>query len=92
MSAKMVNQTMDTFFVLDTVANSKKGMTVGEVGKLQGALTRGQLLRILAGLVGAGMLYVENVPYGRTGKNVYKMTEYAAIMCSAIARSYGENN
>lgn len=88
MSAKMINQTWDTFSILAAIARSGEGLSVGEVNKTHGALTRGQCQRMIEGLMGAGMIYQEVVKWGRTGKKIYKLTEHCAIVCSSIARDY----
>ena len=91
MTARTVNTTMDTFFILDTLSlKNKTGMTVGEVAKTQGAMTRGQVQRVLDNLMGAGFIYFDMMPHGRTGKKVYRVAENLAMLCSSIARNYVE--
>lgn len=80
-----------TLDVIRTISQRGDGMTVGEVQGMMFAFTYGQTKRCLDGLVLDGLLWVENVPYGRTGKNLYRVTENAAILCSDIVQSYSRN-
>jgi hypothetical protein len=92
MSPRMANQFFDTLTVLDVLAQSPDGMTVGEIQKTMPAITVGQVKRMVHSLDMCKMVYVEKQPHGRTGKFVWRMTEGAAILLSSIARNYSEKN
>lgn len=76
--------------VLAAVSDFRDGGTVGQIQKYHPDLTVGQVKRILVRLVEAGLLFTETVKYGRTGKTVYRISEYCAMTCSGIARMYAE--
>lgn len=87
MTARTINSTMDTLFILDAISyRNKVGMTVGEIAKTQGELSRGQVQRILDNLVGSGFVWAETVPHGRTGKRMYRVGDNCAMICASIAR------
>jgi len=77
---------MLTMDILRTLSWDGKGKTIGEMQKMMFQLTYGQVKRAMDGLVSDGLLHVENVPYGKTGKNVYRLTENAAIIASDITQ------
>jgi len=91
-SVRGTNVMIDTLTIMDTIAFSGDGMTVGEVGKIYNNLTRRQIQKIVDNLEAAGFVFCENRAHGRTGKKVYRLAEYAAIICSSIARNYTEKN
>lgn len=92
----MANRTqcfvLDTFTLLNNLSGLQNGATVGELQKMMPYCSKGQLSRLLGCLEEMNFAYHEVKPHGRTGKNVYKMTETAAIHCAAIARQYTERN
>lgn len=85
------NTLMDTFTLMENMAERPQGMTVGEMCKIMAWVTKGQMTRILGTLSDIGFVMNEKVPHGRTGKYVYRVTEMCAIHCASISRTYGEN-
>lgn len=77
-------------YVLEGVSCSRDGVTVGQLQKLHSNLTVGQVGRMLTRLCESGLVYMTVEPYGRTGKKVYRITEFCAVMCAGIARNYTE--
>ena len=75
-------------YILDGVAGSKNGTTIGQLQKVHPSYTVGQVGRMLNKLVEAGFVYVTVEPYGNTGKKVYRITEFCAMICAGIARNY----
>lgn len=91
-STRGTNAFLDTLFILDSIAASKTGLTVGEVGKLYPSLTRRQVQKIVDNLEAGGMVFCTVLPHGRTGKKVFGVTEYAAIVCASVSGHYAQNN
>lgn len=91
MKMKTHSTFMLTLDLVRTLANHPQGMTVGEMQGMMFQLTYGQVRRMMQSLVEDGLLWVENMPHGRTGKNVYQLTEYAAIIASDITQGYAKN-
>lgn len=79
---------LDYLFILESVSGLKHGGTVGQIAKPYSSLSRGQVQRILDSMEKSGIIYMTVEQYGRTGKKVYRITEYAAMVCATIARNY----
>lgn len=92
MASRTANTLMDTFTLLEGMVERPQGMTVGEMVKAMNWVTRGQMLRMLVNLKAMGFVYSERVSHGRTGKDVYRVTELCAIHCASISRTYTEKN
>jgi len=75
----------------EVVSRTLDGVTVGQVVREVNWASKGQVDRALKQLETDGMCWSEMVPYARTGKRVYRLTEHAAIMFAAIARQYTES-
>jgi len=60
--------------VIDAVALLGVNATCGNVQKMNINRTRGQVERLLKGLVGEGYMERVSVPYGGTGKIIYSVT------------------
>lgn len=90
MTTRTENIVLETFTLLSHLSGVQNGMTLGEITKAMPYITKGQAGRIVSYLENMGWIYRELLPHGRTGKNVFKMTEGAAIFCADIARTYTE--
>lgn len=79
----------DLIAILDVLARSETGATVGQIQKTVTWLQRGQVERMLKALITDKYVSVEKVPY-RTNinKNVYSITETTVNSCRMIVNGY----
>jgi len=92
MSPRTAGTMKDTFTLMHNLSEARDGKTVGELVKMMPWVTKGQMIRMLETLEDLFFTYRENVKHGRTGKNVWRMTDHCAIHMAAIARNYTERN
>jgi len=81
----------DYLLILDSVSGLKNGGTVGQIQKPFPSLSRGQVQRVLDSMVNTGIIFMTVETYGRTGKKVYRITEFAAMVCAGIATNYTQS-
>ena len=91
MSKKPYSSFVVSMWLLATVTESPGGMTVGEVTVKCPSMTKSQIKRALDALESDGYLSKETLPWGRTGKIVFRPTEFMALQMCAITRSYHDN-
>jgi len=77
--------------VLQSTSRTLKGLTIGEIMKETPYMTRGQVERALKEMQEYGYVWHEVLPYGRTGKKIWRVTETAAITMAGIARNYTDS-
>jgi hypothetical protein len=77
-----------TLDALRTIAQHPEGMTVGELQGYMFGCTYGQVKRMLDTLLADNFIWAENVKHGRTGKNIYRVGENAAIVGTDIAQGF----
>lgn len=76
------------FIVLEWLAAKATGMTVGELQRACKEYSKGQLERVLKELEKANFVTAETVPYGRTGKRVYRLHRNVAVNCEILAETF----
>lgn len=81
---------INTMWISQVIAQSKTGMTVGEVNKVVNSLTRGQVKRIMDGMVKDGYMSTRKEPHGKTGKVVYRISEGFVMECCQVAQNYNQ--
>ena len=72
---------------IEAIARLGEKATVGEIQKMNSHLTRGQMQRVLNGLMGEGYVNFTTVKYGRTGKKVYYVTDRCVVNVSIVGRA-----
>ncbi len=80
-----------TFDMLRFLAGHAEGLTIGQVQSSFFGCSYGQVKRMLTTLEDDGFVSKQNVPHGKTGKNLYRLTENAAIWACDIAQTYSTN-
>jgi len=91
MGVKTHSQFMLTLDVLRSLAWNPQGMTIGQVQGMMFGCTYGQVKRMLETLASENLIWVETVPYGKTGKKVFRVAENAAIIASDITQGYAKS-
>lgn len=61
--------------VLESIARLGTEATIGNINKMMPHLTRGQVDRCIKNLFTEHYVEFETVPYGRTGKRIWKNTD-----------------
>lgn len=75
--------------VLEVLAKSPAGATVGQVQKWNVHLSRGQIERAMRDLIAEGHVRTERVPYrANVMKNVYHIEERAVEYCEYVVKGY----
>lgn len=79
----------DLIVIVDILARSETGATVGQIQKQVTWLQRGQIERLLKSLITDNYVIVEKLPYRRNiHKNVYHITETTVNACRMITNGY----
>jgi len=76
------------FIVLEWLASAAAGMTVGELQRACKEYSKGQLQRVLSELEKANFVHAEMMPYGGTGKRVYRLNRNVAVNCEILADNF----
>lgn len=75
--------------VLEVLAESPKGATVGQIQKLNNFMTRGQIERTLRDLIGEGFVRTEKVQYRpHIHSNIFHIEPRAAEYCGWVFSKY----
>jgi len=77
--------------VMYHLAKNPEGLTAGELSKLIGTKSKGQVSRLLNDMKCGRYVAEETKPHGRTGKRVFSMTELAVGDFRSLANLALEN-
>lgn len=76
--------------VVEAVAKLQSGATIGAIQKMNPHLSRGQVERVLKGLMGEGYVEFQIAPHAATGKKVWNVTNRCMTNLYYVAKSTTE--
>lgn len=76
---------------IESVTRLGEGATIGAVQKMNTHLTAGQVKRCLTQLEKEGYMHHKIVPYGKTGKAVYYLSNRCVTNLDIVARATETN-